>query len=66
MRAYPASPIGLGKLTAFQTEMIAMSCFAIPDAAISSLVRERPTLAMRYPGMPFQGNIFQQRNSIRS
>ena len=62
---YPASPIGLGKLTAFQTEMIAMSLLRdTPDAA-DQLARTRTAdLSYAISGKcRFRVNIFQQRNS---
>ena len=62
---YPASPIGLGKLTAFQTEMIAMSLLRdTPDAA-EQLARTRTAdLSYAISGKcRFRVNIFQQRNS---
>jgi twitching motility protein PilT len=62
---YPASPIGIGKLTAFQTEMIAMSLMRdTPDAA-AQLARTRTAdLSYAISGKcRFRVNIFQQRNS---
>lgn len=62
---YPASPIGLGKLTAFQTEMIAMALLRdTPDAA-EQLARTRTAdLSYAISGKcRFRVNIFQQRNS---
>jgi twitching motility protein PilT len=62
---YPTSPLGLGKLSAFQTEMIAMSIMrGNPDAA-AQLARSRTAdLSYALPGKcRFRVNIFQQRNS---
>ncbi|HQZ96287.1 MAG TPA: PilT/PilU family type 4a pilus ATPase [Pyrinomonadaceae bacterium] len=62
---YPASPIGLGKLSAFQTEMIAMSLVRDNPDAASHLVKYRTAdLSYALPGKcRFRVNIFQQRNS---
>jgi twitching motility protein PilT len=62
---YPASPIGLGKLSAFQTEMIAMSLIRDNPDAAAQLVKHRTTdLSYALPGKcRFRVNIFQQRNS---
>ncbi|MFT3743444.1 MAG: PilT/PilU family type 4a pilus ATPase [Pyrinomonadaceae bacterium] len=62
---YPASPIGLGKLSAFQTEMIAMSLVRDNPDAAEHLVRYRTAdLSYALPGKcRFRVNIFQQRNS---
>src|SRR6478672_11008533 len=62
---YPASPIGLGKLTAFQTEMIAMSLVRDnPDAAAQLVKFRTADLSYALPGKcRFRVNIFQQRNS---
>lgn len=63
---YPASPIGLGKLTAFQTEMIAMSLMRDnPDAAAQLHKHRTADLSYALPGKcRFRVNIFQQRNSF--
>jgi len=63
---YPASPIGLGKLTAFQTEMIAMSLMRDnPDAAAQLVKYRTADLSYALPGKcRFRVNIFQQRNSF--
>ena len=63
---YPASPIGLGKLTAFQTEMIAMSILRDnPDAAAQLFKYRTADLSYALPGKcRFRVNIFQQRNSF--
>ena len=63
---YPASPIGLGKLTAFQTEMIAMSLVRDnPDAALQLFKYRTADLSYALPGKcRFRVNIFQQRNSF--
>mgnify|MGYP003946875001 FL=1 len=62
---YPASPIGLGKLSAFQTEMIAMSLIRDnPDAAAHLVKYRTADLSYALPGRcRFRVNIFQQRNS---
>lgn len=62
---YPASPIGLGKLSAFQTEMIAMSLVRDnPDAANHLAKYRTADLSYALPGKcRFRVNIFQQRNS---
>lgn len=62
---YPASPIGLGKLSAFQTEMIAMSLVRDnPDAAAQLVKYRTADLSYALPGKcRFRVNIFQQRNS---
>ena len=62
---YPASPIGLGKLSAFQTEMIAMSLLRDNPDAADHLFRYRTAdLSYALPGKcRFRVNIFQQRNS---
>ncbi len=62
---YPASPIGLGKLSAFQTEMIAMSLVRDnPDAAAHLVKYRTADLSYALPGKcRFRVNIFQQRNS---
>lgn len=63
---YPASPIGLGKLSAFQTEMIAMSLIRDnPDAAAHLARTQTADLSYALPGKcRFRVNIFQQRNSF--
>lgn len=62
---YPTSPLGLGKLTAFQTEMIAMSLIRDnPDAAAQLVKYRTADLSYALPGKcRFRVNIFQQRNS---
>ncbi|MFZ1699849.1 MAG: PilT/PilU family type 4a pilus ATPase [Pyrinomonadaceae bacterium] len=62
---YPASPIGLGRLSAFQTEMIAMSLIRDnPDAAAQLVKYRTADLSYALPGKcRFRVNIFQQRNS---
>ena len=62
---YPASPISLGKLSAFQTEMIAMSLVRDnPDAATQLVKYKTADLSYALPGKcRFRVNIFQQRNS---
>ncbi len=62
---YPASPIGLGKLSAFQTEMIAMSLMRDnPDAAAQLVKYRTADFSYALPGKcRFRVNTFQQRNS---
>ena len=62
---YSASPLGLGRLTAFQTEMIAMSLVrGNPDAAAQLANNRTADLSYALPGKcRFRVNIFQQRNS---
>ena len=62
---YPASPIGLGKLSSFQTEMIAMALIRDnPDAAAQLVKFRTADLSYALPGKcRFRVNIFQQRNS---
>jgi twitching motility protein PilT len=62
---YAVTPLGLGKLTAFQTEMIAMALLRDnPEAA--TLLSKTGTADLSY-SLParcrFRVNIFQQRNS---
>lgn len=63
---YSASPMGLGKLSAFQTEMIAMSILRDnPDAALQLAKFRTADLSYALPGKcRFRVNIFQQRNSF--
>ena len=62
---YSASPLGLGRLTAFQTETIAMSLVrGNPDAAAQLAKHRTSDLSYALPGKcRFRVNIFQQRNS---
>ncbi|MEJ7622655.1 MAG: PilT/PilU family type 4a pilus ATPase [Pyrinomonadaceae bacterium] len=62
---YPASPIGLGKLSPYQTETIAMSLMRDnPDAAAQLYKTRTADLSYALPGKcRFRVNIFQQRNS---
>lgn len=62
---YPTSPIGLGRLSAYQTEMIAMSLIRNnPDAAAQLAKFRTADLSYALPGKcRFRVNIFQQRNS---
>ncbi|MBL8125718.1 MAG: PilT/PilU family type 4a pilus ATPase [Pyrinomonadaceae bacterium] len=62
---YSASPLGLGRLSAFQTEMIAMSLLrGHPDAARHLAQSRTADLSYALPGKcRFRVNIFQQRNS---
>ncbi len=63
---YSASPHGLGKLTAFQTEMIAMSILRDnPEAAAQLAKQGTADLSYSVPGRcRFRVNIFQQRGSF--
>ena len=63
---YPASPTGLGKLSAYQTETIAMSLVRDnPDAAHNLAKYRTADLSYALPGKcRFRVNIFQQRNSF--
>lgn len=62
---YAASPLGLGRLTAYQTEMIAMSILRDNADAATQLAKFRTAdLSYALPGKcRFRVNIFQQRNS---
>lgn len=62
---YAASPMGLGKLTAFQTEMIAMAIMRDNSEAAAQLARTGTAdLSWSLPSRcRFRVNIFQQRNS---
>jgi twitching motility protein PilT len=62
---YPSSPMGLGKLSAYQTEVIAMSLIRDNPDAADHLFRYRTAdLSYALPGKcRFRVNIFQQRNS---
>jgi twitching motility protein PilT len=62
---YSASPMGLGRLSAFQTEMIAMSILRDNAEAAAQLARQRTAdLSYALPGKcRFRVNIFQQRSS---
>lgn len=62
---YSASPLGLGKLTAFQTEMIAMALLRDnPEAANHLAKTGTADLSWTLPARSrFRVNIFQQRNS---
>jgi twitching motility protein PilT len=63
---YPSSPIGLGRLSSFQTEMIAMSLIRDNPDAAAQLARSRTAdLSYALAGKcRFRVNIFQQRNSF--
>jgi twitching motility protein PilT len=63
---YPSAPIGLGKLSAYQTEVIAMSLIRDnPDAAHQLAKFRTADLSYALPGRcRFRVNIFQQRNSF--
>ncbi len=62
---FAASPMGLGKLTAFQTELIAMAIMRDNPEAASNLARTGTAdLSWSLPSKcRFRVNIFQQRNS---
>jgi twitching motility protein PilT len=62
---YSASPLGMGKLTAFQTEMIAMSILRDhPEAARQLAKQHTADLSYALPARcRFRVNIFQQRGS---
>jgi twitching motility protein PilT len=63
---YPTAPIGLGKLSSYQTEMIAMALVRDnPDAANQLFKQRTADLSYALPGKcRFRVNIFQQRNSF--
>ncbi len=62
---YPATPLGIGRLSSYQTEMIAMSILRDnADAAIQLAKYRTADLSYALPGKcRFRVNIFQQRNS---
>jgi twitching motility protein PilT len=62
---YSASPLGLGRLSAYQTEMIAMAMLRDNADAAALLARNRTTdLSYALPGKcRFRVNIFQQRST---
>ncbi|MGD9588832.1 MAG: type IV pilus twitching motility protein PilT [Pyrinomonadaceae bacterium] len=62
---YATSPLGLGRLSAYQTEMIAMAILRDNADAASQLAKFRTAdLSYALPGKcRFRVNIFQQRNS---
>ena len=64
-KLYPVSPLGLGKLTAYQTEIIAMALLRDnADAAVQLAKNRTADLSYALPGKcRFRVNIFQQRNS---
>jgi twitching motility protein PilT len=63
---YPATPLGLGRLSAYQTEMIAMAILRENAEAALQLAKNRTAdLSYALPGKArFRVNIFQQRNSL--
>jgi len=63
---YSASPLGMGRLTAFQTEMIAMAILRDnPEAAAQLAKFGTADLSYSLPGRcRFRVNIFQQRGSF--
>src|SRR5215204_850794 len=62
---YPSTPLGIGRLSAYQTEMIAMSILRDNPEAAAQLAKARTAdLSYHLPGKcRFRVNIFQQRNS---
>ena len=62
---YPVAPLGLGKLTSFQTEMISMALLRDnPEAARHLVQNGTADLSWSLPSRcRFRVNIFQQRNS---
>lgn len=62
---YPVAPLGLGRLTGFQTEMIAMAIMRDNPEAAQQLARNGTAdLSWSLPSKcRFRVNIFQQRNS---
>ena len=62
---YPSTPLGLGRLSAYQTEMIAMAILRDNAEAAVQLAKTRTAdLSYALPGKcRFRVNIFQQRNS---
>ena len=63
---YSTEPLGLGRLSAYQTEMIAMAILRDNPDAARQLARTRTAdLSYALPGKcRFRVNIFQQRNSF--
>jgi twitching motility protein PilT len=63
---YSTEPLGLGRLSAYQTEMIAMAILRDNPEAARQLARTRTTdLSYALPGKcRFRVNIFQQRNTF--
>jgi len=63
---YSTSPMGLGRLTSYQTEMIATAILRDNAEAAAQLARTRTSdLSYALPGKcRFRVNIFQQRNSF--
>jgi twitching motility protein PilT len=63
---YASTPLGIGRLTAFQTELIAMSILRENAEAASHLAKTHTAdLSYALPGKcRFRVNIFQQRNSF--
>ncbi len=64
-KLHSAAPLGLGRLTAYQTEMIAMAILRDNPEAATQLAKYRTAdLSYALPGKcRFRVNIFQQRNS---
>jgi twitching motility protein PilT len=65
-KLHAVAPMGLGRLTAFQTELIAMSIIRDnPDAAAQLAKYRTADLSYALPGKcRFRVNVFQQRNSL--
>src|SRR5688500_13728309 len=63
---FPVTPLGLGRLSAYQTEMIAMAILRDNAEAAVQLAKNRTAdLSYALPGKcRFRVNIFQQRNSF--
>src|SRR5690348_11226880 len=63
---YSTEPLGLGRLSAYQTEMIAMAILRDnPDAAKQLALTRTADLSYALPGKcRFRVNIFQQRNTF--
>jgi len=63
---YSTEPLGLGRLSAYQTEMIAMAILRDNPEAARQLARQRTAdLSYALPGKcRFRVNIFQQRNTF--
>ena len=63
---YPATPMGIGRLSAYQTEMIAMAILRDNAEAAMHLAKTHTAdLSYALPGKcRFRVNIFQQRNSF--
>ena len=62
---FPVTPLGLGRLSSYQTEMIAMAILRDNSEAAVQLAKNRTAdLSYALPGKcRFRVNIFQQRNT---